>query len=151
MAVEKPSMAFSRKTLDFGPGFYTTTNMQQAIDYTANVLSRRNAGKRTVSIYEFDLENAKKLNILKFQEANEEWLDFVYENRKGIYNGKKYDVIQGPVADDDVFPTILLYESGTLTKKQTIEALMAYRLFDQFVLCTDISLKYIHFKESFNP
>jgi hypothetical protein len=48
--------------------------------------------------------------------ADKNWLEFVIENRFDRYADKKYDIIQGPVANDDVYPTILLYESGDLTK-----------------------------------
>ena len=35
--------------------------------------------------------------------------DFVHQNRRGIYNGKMYDLAVGPVANDDVFTALLSF------------------------------------------
>ena len=50
------------------------------------------------------------LVILHFPDTGKLWLDFVYQNRRGIYTGKPYDLIIGPVANDDVFATLIIYE-----------------------------------------
>lgn len=55
-------------------------------------------------------------SVLRFVPANEAWLDFVSENRSGNYEGKAYDFIYGPVANDDVYTTFNLYTAGALTK-----------------------------------
>ena len=82
-------------------------------------------------------------SILRFESANEEWLDFVSENRSGNYNGKIYDVIYGPVADDDVYTTFALYQSGALTKEQTLETLKIKNLYDQMVFTTEKAWSYL--------
>ena len=82
---------------------------------------------------------------MRFESANEEWLDFVSENRSGNYNGKIYDVIYGPVADDDVYTTFALYQSGALTKEQTLETLKIKKLYDQMVFTTEKALSYLRF------
>lgn len=57
-----------------------------------------------VSIYELDEEKAfAECSVLRFESADEAWLDFVSENRAGNYEGKVYDFIFGPVANDDVY------------------------------------------------
>jgi hypothetical protein len=66
---------------------------------------RRQTNTQWVSIYNFDEESVKKnLNILRFPEADRNWLDFVIANCFDRYDGKKYDITQGPVANDDVYP-----------------------------------------------
>ena len=47
----------------------------------------------------------------------------VSENRVGNYKGEIYEIVYGPVANDDVYTTFTLYASGTLTKEQTLETL----------------------------
>ena len=48
----------------------------------------------------------------RFDSPSEAWLDFVAANRYGQYFGVRYDLIMGPVANDDVYATIGLYMRG---------------------------------------
>lgn len=135
--------------LIFGFGFYTTTNRNQAENFALKVTQRRKQGQATLNIYEFDDEIAfKTCRLLWFHAPNEQWLDFVSENRRGAYKGEKYDLVYGAVANDDVYRTITLYTTGVLTKKQTLEALKIRELFNQLVFTTDRSLLYLHFQRS---
>jgi hypothetical protein len=109
---ETPSLDFSCKVCDFGAGFYTTTSREKAMQFAQIIMRRCQSNTQWVSIYDFDEVSAEKdLNILRFPGADKNWLDFVIANRFDRYDGKKYDIIHGPVANDDVYPKILLYES----------------------------------------
>jgi hypothetical protein len=110
--VDKPTLGYSRKTLDFGVGFYTTPNKLQAVNFADTIMLRRKSETQWVSVYDFDMETAEKeLKIMRFYKTDKQWLDFIIQNRLETYHDIQYDIIQGPVADDDVFPSILLYES----------------------------------------
>ena len=103
--VREPKLIKQNRYLDFGYGFYTTLNREQAISFSHKVVRRR-GGNGIVSVYEIDEEIAdNELKILRFNHADEAWLDFVFENRTGKYSGEKYDCIYGPVANDDVYQT----------------------------------------------
>jgi len=146
IAVPEPALVPQNRYLDFGFGFYTTTNKMQAISFADKVTKRRRVGESTVSIYELDEAIAfAECSVLRFEEADEAWLDFVSENRSGNYEGKTYDFIFGPVANDDVYTTFLLYTSGVLTKSQTLEALKIKKLYNQLVLATEKALGYLKF------
>ena len=133
--------------LDFGFGFYTTTNKEQAIGFAKKVFQRRKVGDCIVNIYEIQEDLAfNECSLLKFESANEAWIDFVAANRQGTYQGKSYDFIFGPVADDDVYTTFSLYTVGVLTKEQTVEALKVKKLFNQLVLTTPKAISYLKFK-----
>lgn len=71
--VDQPRLVRQNRTLDFGYGFYTTTNQNQAISFAGKVSSRRESGSPCVSMYEVpELEELKcKHKILIFQEPNE--------------------------------------------------------------------------------
>lgn len=73
------------------------------------------------------------------------WIDFVAENRNGMYKGEAYDIIYGPVANDDVYTTFTLYQAGVLTKEQTIETLKIKKLYDQMVFTTEKALSFLKF------
>ena len=146
LTVSEPKLVTQNRFLDFGYGFYTTTNKVQAIGFADKVTKRRKEGIPTVSIYEIDEVKAfAECFVLRFDAPNEEWLDFVSENRAGNYSGKQYDFIYGPVANDDVYTTFTLYTSGVFTKEQTIEALKVKKLYNQLVLTSEKALSYLTF------
>lgn len=147
VTVNQPMLIRQNRYLDFGFGFYTTTNREQAVNFAQKVTERRKIGDVTLNTYLVD-ENVtfKECSLLRFDSPNEEWLDFFTANRQETYQGKKYDLIYGAVANDDVYRTITLYMTGVLDKKQTLEALKIRKLFNQLVFTTENSLKYLHFE-----
>jgi len=152
IVVESPNLSFSRKNLDFGAGFYTTENKDQAVDFSRKVMIRKGQKKQSVSVYDFDMDTAESvLDILRFQTLNRSWLDFVHQNRRGTYTGKLYDLIIGSVANDDVFATLIVYEQGLLNVEQTLEALKVKKLYNQFVFKTEKALALLKYVNSFDP
>ena len=144
--VSEPRLVAQNRNLDFGFGFYTMTIKTQAIAFADKVFRRRRKGDRIISIYEFDEQAAfAACSFRRFESPDEDWLDFVSENRAGTYKGKSYDLVYGPVANDDVYATFTLYTSGTLTKEQTIETLKTKKLYDQLVLSSEKALGFLHF------
>ena len=144
--VSEPRLIKQNRFLDFGYGFYTTTNKEQAISFADKVTRRRKEGRKEVSIYEIDAEKAfAEATLLKFDSPSEAWLDYVSDNRSGNYDGETYDFIFGPVANDDIYRTFTLYTAGLLTKEQTLDALKIKKLYDQLVFVTEKALSYIHF------
>ena len=144
--VSEPKLIEQNRFLDFGFGFYTTTNKTQAIGFADKVTKRRKEGDKAVSVYEIDEARAfRECSVLRFDSANEAWLDFVSENRSGNCTGKAYDFIFGPVANDDVYTTFTLYSAGVLTKEQTLEALKIKKLYNQLVLSSEKALSYLKF------
>ena len=147
VTVEEPKILTPNRYLDFGAGFYTTTNYDQALNFSGKVTMRKKCGRSTVNIYELDESIFDNVNVLNFESADEAWLDFVSDNRSGIDRTAGYDLICGPVADDDVYQTFILYSTGVYTKEQTIEALKIKKLYNQYVFTTDRALSYLTFKE----
>ena len=147
VTVEEPKILTPNRYLDFGAGFYTTTNYDQALNFAGKVTMRKKCGRSTVNIYDLDESIFEKVNVLNFESADEAWLDFVSDNRSGIDRTAGYDLICGPVANDDVYQTFILYSTGVYTKEQTIEALKIKKLYNQYVFTTDRALPFLTFKE----
>jgi hypothetical protein len=146
--VKQPEIINRFKTLDFGAGFYTTSNKEQAEIFACKVYNRRKKeGFPTVNTYEFN-DRVLGLNTLIFDLPSEKWLDFVVYNRK-FGRKENYDLIIGPVANDDVFSVIALYESGTLTKNEAIERFKVKKLYNQYLFCNENSLSNLTFMESY--
>ena len=149
MVIEEPKIQNRFKTLDFGIGFYTTENEDQARDFAIKVYKRRSPSlEPVVNCYEFK-EEFCKYSTLRFDSPDENWLDFVVEQRKGITPSKEYDLIIGPVANDDVFGTIILYETGQLDKESAIRNFKVKKLFNQVVFCNELVLKNLIFIKSY--
>jgi hypothetical protein len=152
VAVENPNLDLSRKNLDFGIGFYTTVNKNQAVEFAQKVMIRKGQKSQSVSVYDFDMDAGKSaLSILQFSTPDRLWLDFVHQNRHGLYAGKLYDLIIGPVANDDVFATLIVYEQGILNTEQTLEALKIKELYSQYVFKTGKALSLLKYTGVFDP
>lgn len=144
--VEKPEIRNSNRTLDYGTGFYTTTDFNQAQNW---VLRRKpeNSISGYVTIFEFDEEYLKNLKILWFDAPTEAWVDFVYSNRNLPNFEHDYDLVYGPVANDKVYAAFALYESGILDKQSLIKELKTYILVDQMLFHTSKSLIALRYKD----
>jgi len=149
--VEKPILLLQQRTLDFGAGFYTTTNREQAVDFAGKVRERRESRKGYVSIYEVaPIATLKQeLVLLEFLSPDYDWLDFVFENRSGTYDGKLYDIVYGPVANDRIYRTFVAYEDGIITKDETIERLKVIELYNQMMFSTDKALSFLKYTGNF--
>lgn len=145
--VDQPKLIRQNRYLDFGFGFYTTTNREQAVNFAQKVTDRRKMGEATLNIYSVNEAVAfQECKVLQFDSPDEAWLDFVAANRQGTYQGQKYDLIYGAVANDDVYRTIALYMTGVLNKEQTLSSLKIRKLFNQLVFATEKSLQYLKFE-----
>ena len=144
--VDKPEIRKGDVYLDFGAGFYTTTSCEQAERWARIKMRRHNSAIGYVSVYEFDLDAASKdLSIEKFETANEKWLEFVVNNRNGVSVGDMKDMHIGPVADDNVYQSIRLFETGAYDAEYTVKKLKTEVLQDQWTLHTDKALFYLKF------
>ena len=91
--VDQPKLIRQNRYLDFGFGFYTTTNREQAVNFAQKVTDRRKMGEATLNIYSVNEAVAfQECKVLQFDSPDEAWLDFVAANRQGTYQGEKYDL-----------------------------------------------------------
>jgi len=131
--VESPVILDSQRLLDFGKGFYATTSNEQAEKWVFVKQKREGSNfKAIVNVYELvdEILINNKYLVRNFKTANEEWLDFIIANRTNNVN-HGYDIVKGAVANDTLYRTLSLYESGILTKSETIKRLKTHVLFDQ--------------------
>jgi len=150
LTVNLPKLINQQRGLDFGAGFYLTTAEEQAVQFSHIVVKRNRSGTATVSVYEFDMANVKSnLNMLKFESANAEWLNFVTENRMKAYSGVEYDIVIGAVANDKVMPTLQAYLGGFLTEEATLLTLKTSKLTDQVCIKSEQALELLKYIRSY--
>ena len=133
---------------DFGKGFYTTSLKEQAWAMA----------KRTVRIYrngtpcitEFFLNDAvfrdSLLSIKRFMKPDLEWARFVVNNRNQEFNDLanseynadgKYDIVTGPVANDDITALMNVYLAGILSDEALVKELTFRDLSEQVSFHTE--------------
>ena len=145
--VKQPAILHTERMADFGAGFYTTSNKEQALIWARLVAVRRELSEHYISIYEFDLKKAEKeLAILRFSEPDEAWLDFVCTNRRSLVITNAYDMVFGPVANDKVYTVVQYYENGVYDKDEAIKRLKVDKLYDQILFHTEKALGCCKFK-----
>lgn len=137
--VKAPKIIEGKFTKDFGAGFYCTKFQPQAEKWS----KKFDVG--FVNIYEYIEDNS--LSIKEFSEMTDEWLDFVVACRSGINH--EYDIVIGPMADDQVYSYVLDYTNGIITREAFwILAKFKYPT-HQIAFCTDASLKTINYVDSY--
>ncbi|WP_165045199.1 DUF3990 domain-containing protein [Adlercreutzia sp. ZJ138] len=147
VAVEHPRILTTNRSLDFGAGFYTTSSFEQARRWATLQAQRRVSGNPTVSTYDLEDSALTDLTVLRFNEADGDWLDFVVENRKGIYSGPLYDLVIGPVANDRTMRVINDYMNGEINKNTALVLLEPQRLTDQYCFRTADALSHLTYRE----
>jgi hypothetical protein len=141
--VEQPQILEANRPLDFGTGFYTTSSLQQALRWVKLRMEQNNVSKGYTNIYEYSYK--KGLNIRRFQSANEAWVNFVHANRTIQGYNHDYDIVIGPVANDNVYLSFNLYEAGIISKRELIRRLKTYKLVDQLLFHTEKSLETLEY------
>ena len=114
LEIAKPDLVHSRPNVDFGRGFYVTPLYEQAAKWCGKFKRRGKDG--IISRYEFDESREVELKTLKFDSYSEEWLDFIVACRRGIPH--KYDIVEGPMANDTVWNYVNDFLSGRINRKQ---------------------------------
>lgn len=138
-AVENPRILVNGHYKDFGYGFYCTNIEKQAKRWA---LTRR--GASVVSHYQY--VKSKELKILEFPDMTEESLQFVVECRSGIEHD--YDIVEGPMADDQIWDYVEDYLNKKITKEAFWELVKFKYPTHQIVFCTERALETIHFEGS---
>jgi hypothetical protein len=129
---------------DFGQGFYVT-NIRSQAEYWATRKGRNNRMEGFVTEFDFNENICRimKMKQLQFSGYNEEWLDFVVLNRANLtkQQAHDYDVIEGPVADDDITKRLNIYLNGEISKEQFLIDLTHKSPSHQICFCTVQSLQ----------
>ncbi|HAN10246.1 MAG TPA: hypothetical protein DCP90_06515 [Clostridiales bacterium] len=140
--IKEPEIIKRKYATDFGTGFYCTLLKDQAYRWAMN--NRRNNESGYISIYE--IGDVSGLKVKVFDEVSDEWLDFIAFCRTGKEH--EYDIVEGPMADDQIWLDVARYMSGEMPK----EAFMALAKFKhpthQISFHTKAALAKVDFKGS---
>lgn len=149
--VREPRLLKIQRELDFGKGFYTTSDLAQASSWAQRTAKRRGSGQAVVSVYEMDEAALDALRVLRFERADVQWLRYVAANRRGMAAAEDWDVVVGPVANDQTMPVITLFLDGFYDEEETIKRLLPQKLKDQYTFKTARALSCLRCTEVILP
>ena len=132
--IKYPLAKIGRPNLDFGQGFYVTDIRKQAEDWAVRI-GLRTLENPILNLYELDINLIQaKFRILKFEDYNESWLNFIVASRNGQTPWMEYDIVEGGVANDRVIDTIEAYMIGNTTLEKALGELSKHRPNNQLCL-----------------
>ena len=137
--IKSINLAMCRPYKDFGRGFYLTELKEQAAKMAARV-SKIYGGKPIINVYDIadGFIDDPTLNIRRFADApSEEWARFVMNNRSRSFTDHKYDIVVGPVADDDMAMLFRQYQNELITFENLISGMTFRKTTNQYSFHTD--------------
>lgn len=146
--VKTPKLIPSKRLLDFGAGFYLTSDFEQAKKWAVRTTNNRETGMPIVSVFQIAPEEMENLKLLIFKNANKEWLRYISENRVGKTMAENYDAVIGPVANDQAIRTVNNYLKGYFSEDIAIQLLLPQKLKDQYAFKTEAALAILKFMEA---
>lgn len=167
--ISSVDLAYSKRTLDFGRGFYLTSSYEQALNYIPSAVKKNIRWRKLPADYKvedgcvsvFRFHPLPELNVHYFETAGIDWLHFISANRDDslfqtlLESYRDYDIIGGKVADDSTAATLNSYITGEYgvpgserADNFTIGQLLPERLTDQFCFRTARSIGTLEFVRS---
>ena len=145
VCIDKIDLSRSKIGKDFGKGFYLNPNFDQAYKMAVRAKNINKMGTEIVSAFEFEDEilTETELNVKIFPDYSKEWADFVVENRnnKSEMQIHSYDIVIGPIADDNVGTQIYRYSRGFIDIDKLIEELRFEERAIQYFFGTEKAIK----------
>lgn len=153
--IDEIDLSKCRKYKDFGQGFYCTTIRKQAEFMAERTVKRQQTGEPYVNEFELDenIFNDKDIKIKKFEvKPTKEWAQFILNNRDMRFRDidslecntdNKYDLVIGPVADDDIVALLWQVKDSYVTVDEIVDKLKYKELTDQYSFHTEKALKYL--------
>lgn len=145
--VEVRDIDLSRSLMfkDFGPGFYVSADRVQAENFAKYKADRPRSKTKTPVVSVFEMDDAcltdGSLRIKRFEYYSEEWIDFIDEYRAS--RDTDFDLVIGPIANDDVRTSFAQYQMGEMTKAELLEALKYKKVTFQYCFKTEAAVSKI--------
>jgi len=139
--IESIDLNICKPYKDFGRGFYTTEIEEQAANMAIRTV-KQFGGSPYITKYLINDNNFEDIKIKKkvFNMPSNEWALFVLNNRNKYFTpitdincntDNKYDVVIGPVANDDIRLLFDLFEDEFLTIDELTKRLEFKKLTNQ--------------------
>lgn len=148
IVVREPKILKSQRYLDFGAGFYMTSDFEQARKWAVRTAARREEGVATISVFELSDDYVDRVKVRTFARPDRDWLRYITVHRTGNPPADDYDMVVGPVANDQAIRTVNNYLKGYFPEEVAIKLLLPQKLKDQYLFRTEKALSLLAFKEA---
>ncbi len=150
--IDSINLAMCRPYKDFGTGFYLTDLKEQATGMAIRV-SRIYGGTPILNVFEIqdDFRGLQEISIKDFgEQTTEEWARFVMNNRNRFFDDikhelcnqdNKYDIVIGPVADDNMTLLFRQYENEMIDFSTLMKGMIYKRTSSQYSFHTEKSIR----------
>ena len=141
MAIEKIDLAKSRPYKDFGKAFYLSADEEQAREM-AKFKVLTGGGTVCITAFDFDDQDLSVLKVKRFESYNEEWAEFVYNNRDEKQDFcHDFDLVYGPIANDTVGVQIRDLRERKISFDVFLKNLEYYKgVTFQYAFCTPLAI-----------
>lgn len=152
VVIESINLAMCRPYKDFGKGFYLTDIEEQAKQMAKRV-ARIYGGSPIVNSFEIQ-DDFRKLSNIKIKDfgiqTTEEWAKFVMNNRNRTFTDEantlcnkdnKYDIVIGPVADDNMALLFRQYENEIIDFETLLKGMIYKKTSSQYSFHTEKSIR----------
>ena len=148
VVIESINLAMCRPYKDFGKGFYLTDIEEQAKQMAKRV-SGIYGGSPVVNTFEIQ-DDFRKMSDIKIKDfgiqTTEEWAKFVMNNRNRAFTDEvntlcnkdnKYDIVIGPVADDNMALLFRQYENELIDFETLLKGMIYKKTSSQYSFHTE--------------
>lgn len=148
VVIESINLAMCRPYKDFGKGFYLTDIEEQAKQMAKRV-ARIYGGSPVVNTFEIQ-DDFRKMSDIKIKDfgiqTTEEWAKFVMSNRNRAFTDEvntlcnrdnKYDIVIGPVADDNMALLFRQYENEIIDFETLLKGMIYKKTSSQYSFHTE--------------
>lgn len=152
VVIDSINLAMCRPYKDFGKGFYLTDIEEQARQM-AKRISRIYGGSPVVNIFEIQ-DDFRKMSDIKIKDfgiqTTEEWAKFVMNNRNRTFTDEantlcnkdnKYDIVIGPVADDNMALLFRQYENEIIDFETLLKGMIYKKTSSQYSFHTEKGIR----------
>ncbi len=152
VVIESINLAMCRPYKDFGKGFYLTDIEEQAKQMAKRV-SRLYGGSPVINTFEIqdDFRKTSDIKIMDFGiQTTEEWAKFVMNNRNRTFTDEantlcnkdnKYDIVIGPVADDNMALLFRQYENEIIDFETLLKGMIYKKTSSQYSFHTEKGIR----------
>ena len=150
--IDSINLAMCRPYKDFGTGFYLTDMKEQAERMAVRV-SQIYGGTAILNVFDIqdDFKTLQGIKIKDFgEQTTEEWARFVMNNRNRFFDDKrdklcnhdnKYDIVIGPVADDNMALLFRQYENEMIDFSALMKGMIYKKTSSQYSFHTEKSIR----------
>ena len=158
--IETIDLSKGRPNKDFGRGFYVTTIKEQA-EKMARRVARIYGGEPHVTVFALEEDQIDKadLSIRRFDHPTKEWALFVINNRNRGFEDisspecnidNKYNLVIGPVANDDLALLFRQFSGGLITVEELTEEMKYKKLTTQYSFHSEDAVRLLKKAEDYH-